>query len=344
MNRKRYNVAIVGATGMVGQKMAEILVERNFPFSSLKLLASFRSVDTKMEIGGRLYTVEEAVPEAFGGVDFAFFSAGGEISLALAPEAAKRGAVVIDNSSAFRMDEAVPLVVPEINPEAALTHRGIIANPNCSTTQMVVALYPLHRAAGLKRVVASTYQAVSGAGREALEELHEQNHAVLENRPVTAAYLPCKGAPMHHQIAYNVIPQIDVFTEDGYSKEEMKMVHESRKIMGLPDLPITVTTVRVPVVYGHSEALNVEFEREITPAGARTILSRSAGIVVQDEPEKMVYPMPVYGSDTDEVYVGRIRTDDSVPHGLNLWVVSDNIRKGAATNSIQIAELLLSRR
>lgn len=341
MSQKKYNVAVVGATGMVGQKMAEILVERHFPFGGLKLLASSRSAGTKMEIGGKVYTVEEAVPAAFAGIDFAFFSAGGEISLALAPEAVQRGTVVIDNSSAFRLDEEVPLVVPEINPEEALKHRGIIANPNCSTTQMVVALYPLHRAAGLKRVVVSTYQAVSGAGREALEELHEQNRAILENRPVTAAYLPCKGAPVHYQIAYNVIPQIDVFLENGYSKEEMKMVHESRKIMGLPDLPITVTTVRVPVVHGHSEALNVEFEREITPAGARALLRRSAGIVVQDEPETMTYPLPVASSDKDEVFIGRIRTDDSVPYGLNLWVVSDNIRKGAATNSIQIAELLL---
>ncbi|HOB86773.1 MAG TPA: aspartate-semialdehyde dehydrogenase [Bacillota bacterium] len=338
---KKYNVAVVGATGMVGQKMIQVLQERRFPINRLKLLASARSVDLKIQVGGQEYSVEEAVPASFEGVDFAFFSAGEAVSRELAPEAVKRGAIVIDNSNAFRLEEKVPLVVPEVNPEAAFKHNGLIANPNCSTIQMVVALQPLHRAAGLKRVVAATYQAVSGAGREAVEELFNQCRAVLEGREATCEYIPHKGAARHYQLAFNLVPQLDVFVEDDYTKEEMKMVYETRKIMGIPDLAITATTVRVPVANGHSEVLNIEFQNPITPQEAREVLEKAPGVVVRDDPAQLIYPMPLDADGRDEVYVGRIRRDRSVPYGLNLWVVADNIRKGAATNSIQIAELLL---
>ena len=340
---KKYNVAVVGATGMVGQKMTEVLIERNFPFSGIKMLASSRSVDKIIEAGGNTYRVEELTPASFEGVDFAFFSIGEAISKEFAPEAVKRGAVVIDNSNAFRMDEGVPLVVPEVNPAAAFTHKGVIANPNCSTIQMVVALKPLQNAAGLKRIVAATYQAVSGAGREAVDELLEQSRAALAGEEVVKERIPHKGALRNYQLAFNCVPQIDVFVEDGYCKEELKMVNETRKIMGLPDLPVTATTVRIPVVTGHSIAVNVELNSPLSADEARSILARAPGITVIDDPAKLEYPMPLDGADEDAVYVGRIRPDRSIEHGLNLWVVSDNIRKGAATNSIQIAELLLEK-
>ncbi len=336
-----YNVAVVGATGMVGQMMAEVLAERQFPYQNMKLLASSRSKGLKLKVGSNEYTVEEARPDAFKGIDFAFFSAGGDISEELAPAAVKHGAVVIDNSSAFRLKDDVPLVVPEVNPEAAKKHRGIIANPNCSTIQMVVALQPLHRAAVLKRVVVATYQAVSGAGKEAMDELRNQVRAVLDNGEVVAEYLPHKGAARNYQIAFNVLPQLDVFTEGDYTKEEMKMVKETRKIMGLPELAVSATTVRVPVLNGHSEAVNVEFEQEISPERAREVLKDAPGVLVWDDPAALLYPMPVDANGRDEVFVGRIRKDFSIKNGLNLWVVSDNLRKGAATNSIQIAELLI---
>ncbi|HPU00801.1 MAG: aspartate-semialdehyde dehydrogenase [Firmicutes bacterium] len=338
---KKYNVAVVGATGMVGQTMVDVLVERNFPMAGLKLLASARSKDLKIKVGDREYPVEEARPQSFAGVDFAFFSAGEAISRELAPEAVRHGAIVIDNSNAFRMEKDVPLVVPEVNPETVHQHRGIIANPNCSTIQMVVALQPLHQAAGLKRVVAATYQAVSGAGREAVEELLGQCRAYLAGEEITAEYIPHKGAARCHQLAFNLVPQLDVFEENGYCKEEMKMVRETRKIMGLPDLPVTATTVRVPVLNGHSMALNVELQSSLSPEEARELLAKAPGLVVMDDPATLTYPMPLHASGRDEVFVGRIRTDHTVPFGLNLWVVADNIRKGAAVNSIQIAELLL---
>ncbi len=338
---KKYNVAVVGATGMVGQTMIEVLVERRFPLAGLKLLASARSANLKIEVDGQEYTVEEATPQSFAGVDFAFFSAGEAISKELGPEAVKRGAVVIDNSNAFRMDPEVPLVVPEVNPEALSQHRGLIANPNCSTIQMVVALQPLHAAAGLKRIVAATYQAVSGAGKEAVDELKAQCRAALDGQEIVAERIPTKDAVRHHQIAFNLVPQLDVFVEDGYCKEELKMVNETRKIMGLPELAVTATTVRVPVVNGHSMALNVELQKPLSPEEAREALSRAPGVKVMDDPADLLYPMPLMASGRDEVFVGRIRPDHSVASGLNLWVVADNIRKGAATNSIQIAELLL---
>lgn len=338
---KKYRVAVVGATGMVGQTMVDVLVERNFPMADLKLLASARSKDLKIKAGDREYPVEEAMPRSFAGVDIAFFSAGEAISKELASEAVRQGALVIDNSNAFRMDENVPLVIPEVNPEAAHDHRGIIANPNCSTIQMVVALQPLQQAAGLKRVVAATYQAVSGAGKEAVDELREQCRAYLAGEEVAAEYIPHKGAARNYQLAFNLVPQLDIFQEDGYTKEEVKMVQETRKIMGLPDLPVTATTVRVPVSNGHSIALNVELRSPLTLQEARRLLGKAPGLAVMDDPAGLIYPMPLQVSGRDEVYVGRIRTDYSVPHGLNLWVVADNIRKGAAVNSVQIAELLL---
>lgn len=340
---KKYNVAVVGATGMVGQKMIEVLLERDFPLDGLKLLASSRSANLQVKVGTKVYTVEEASAQSFDGINYAFFSAGEATSKEFGPEAAKRGAVVIDNSNAFRMDEGVPLVVPEVNPEAAFTHKGIIANPNCSTIQMVLVLEVLQKAAGIKRVVAATYQAVSGAGKEVVEELKAQSQASLTGGQVKAALIPHKDAIKNYQIAFNLVPQIDVFVEDGYCKEEMKMIHETRKIMSLPKLPITTTTVRVPVVTGHSIALNVELNSPLTVTDTRMLLNEAPGVILRDNPEKLVYPTPLEAEGNDAVYVGRIRPDHSVAYGLNLWVVSDNIRKGAATNSIQIAELLLSR-
>lgn len=338
---KKYAVAVVGATGMVGQKMTELLMERKFPFSDMKLLASSRSANMEVRAGGKSYLVEELKASSFDGMDFAFFSAGEAISREYGPEAAARGVVVIDNSNAFRMDEEVPLVVPEVNPEAVYRHKGIIANPNCSTIQMVVALQPLQKAVGLKRVVAATYQAVSGAGREAVEELEEQSRASLSGTVVEAKMIPHKGAARHYPIAFNLVPQIDIFVEDGYCKEELKMVREARKIMALPELPVTATTVRVPVVTGHSIALNVELRNSLSVDEARVLLAGAAGVTLLDKPEDLLYPTPLEAAGSDAVFVGRIRPDHSVQHGLNIWVVSDNIRKGAATNSIQIAELLL---
>jgi len=341
---KKCHVAIVGATGMVGQALVQVLQERNFPVGELKLLASLRSVNLTVEVLGKHYQVEEAMPEAFSGVDVAFFSAGESVSRNLAPEAVRRGAVVIDNSNAFRMDEGLPLVVPEVNAYALAGHKGIIANPNCSTIQLVVALQPLQEAAGLKRVVVASYQSVSGAGKEAVDELKAQSIAVLDGRAdFPRERIPHAGAKVQHQIAFNMVPQIDVFTEDGYCKEEMKIIRETRKIMGLPDLKITATTVRVPSLNGHSEAVSVELQRPLSAADARELLAKSPGIIVMDDPANLFYPMPATISGRDEVFVGRIRPDHSVPYGINLWVVADNIRKGAATNSIQIAEALIAR-
>ncbi|MCR3922761.1 MAG: aspartate-semialdehyde dehydrogenase [Firmicutes bacterium] len=341
---KKYNVAIVGATGMVGHSLVQVLQERNFPIGHLKLLASIRSVDTEIEVMGQTYKVEEARPEAFDGVDIAFFSAGEAVSLTLGPEAVRRGAVVVDNSNAFRMSEGIPLVVPEVNPEMLASHQGIIANPNCSTIQLVVALQPLQTTAALKRVVVASYQAVSGAGKEAVDELMDQARAVLDGTTTMPLIrFPHANAKVQHQMAFNMVPQIDVFVEDGYSKEEMKIIHETRKIMGLPNLKITSTTVRVPVVNGHSEVVNVEFDQHVSVEQIREVLRESPGIVVMDDPAELLYPMPAMLSGRDEVFVGRIRVDHSVPFGINMWVVSDNIRKGAATNSIQIAETLIAR-
>ncbi|MGB9660533.1 MAG: aspartate-semialdehyde dehydrogenase [Moorellaceae bacterium] len=327
------NVAVVG-TGAVGQTMLQVLAERNFPVGKLKVLATSRSAGKTVRFKGEDYVIEETTPEAFAGVNLALF-AGGEASKIFAREAVARGAVVIDNSSTFRLAPEVPLVVPEVNPQDVRWHKGIIANPNCSTIQMVVALKPLHDAARIKRIVVATYQAVSGAGQEAMEELREQSARVL------AGESEVRGTVFPHQIAFNCLPHIDVFLDNGYTKEEMKMVYETQKIMGDPGIRVTATTVRVPVFNGHSEAVNIETERKLTAAEAREILKRAPGVIVVDDPQAKAYPLPITASGRDEVFVGRIREDISVECGLNLWVVADNLRKGAATNAVQIAEVLL---
>jgi len=325
---ERFNIAVVGATGAVGQELLKILLERDFPVADLKLLATERSAGKKIEFKGKEYIVEATTAEAFEGVDIAMF-AGGSASKDYAREAAKRGAVVVDNSSAFRMDPEVPLVVPEVNPEDVKLHKGIIANPNCSTIIMVVALKPIHDAAKIKRVVVSTYQAVSGAGKEAIDELAAQVKALSEGKEVTPEVFG-------HQIAFNLIPHIDVFADMDYTKEEWKMVNETKKIMHDDSIEITATTVRVPVFRSHSESVNIETEKKLTAAEARELLASAQGIIENKE-----YPMPLYTSDKDEVFVGRIREDNSITNGLNLWVVADQIRKGAATNAVQIAELVV---
>jgi len=337
---KKYNVAILGATGAVGQEFLQLIAERDFPFNELKLLASERSAGKTIDFLGKSYTVEEATADSFQGVQIALF-AGGSASKVFAPEAAKRGAVVIDNSSTFRMDPNVPLIVPEVNPEAIKNHKGIIANPNCSTIIMVMALKPIHDAVPIKRIVVSTYQAVSGAGKEAIDELTEQVKAVSENRPTVATILPSAGLPKHYQIAFNLIPQIDVFVEDDYTKEEMKMIHETHKILGDSSIAITATTIRVPVYRSHSESVNLELAGPLSAQKAKELLAAFPGVIVEDNPSEQVYPMPLMTSGRDEVFVGRVRPDNSVQHGLNLWVVGDQIRKGAALNALQIAEYMI---
>ncbi|MDR3348777.1 MAG: aspartate-semialdehyde dehydrogenase [Acidaminococcales bacterium] len=337
---KKYNVAILGATGVVGQEFLALLAERRFPLAGLRLLASSRSAGKKIEFSGATYTVEEAAAASFAGVDIALF-AGGAISKELAPYAVKAGAVVVDNSSAFRMDPAVPLVVPEVNPEALRGHNGIVANPNCSTIIMVMALKPIYDLAKIKRIVVSTYQAVSGAGKEAIDELDSQVAAHAAGNEMRALVLPSAGLPKHYPIAFNLIPQIDVFLDNGYTKEEMKMVNETRKIMGDNDMAITATTVRVPVYRSHSEAINVELEKSLPPAKIKEALSAFKGVVLQDDPAAMLYPMPLYTSKLDDVYVGRVRRDESRENAWNLWVVGDQIRKGAALNTLQIAEKMI---
>ncbi|MEW6188740.1 MAG: aspartate-semialdehyde dehydrogenase [Actinomycetota bacterium] len=331
---KEYNVAIVGATGAVGEEMRNILEERNFPVANLRLLASERSVGRRLTFRRTGVAVEQLSPDSFKDVDVALFSAGASISEEFAPLAVKAGAIVIDNSSAFRMKEDVPLVVPEVNPEALKDHKGVIANPNCSTIQMVVVLKPLHDRAKIRRIVVSTYQAVSGTGRKAVQELLDQAKAYLAGEEIISGVYP-------HQIVFNLLPHIDVFLENGYTKEEMKMVDETRKIFGEPEMKITATCVRVPVFVAHSEAVNIETERKISASEARRILENAPGVVVIDDPENLAYPMPIFAAGKDACYVGRIREDESVRCGLNLWIVSDNLRKGAALNAVQIAELLI---
>jgi len=331
-----YNVAIVGATGMVGQEFIKILEQRNFPMASVRLYASDRSAGKKLYVGHEEIVVKETAIDSFQHIDIALFSAGSEISKHFAPVAAKAGALVVDNSAAWRMDPKVPLVVPEINPEDIKWHEGIIANPNCSTIQMVVALYPLHIVNPIKRVVVSTYQSVSGTGSAAMEELTTQAKLVLEGQNVVPHVYP-------HQIAFNLLPEIDVFMDNGYTKEEWKLVDETHKIMHADDIEVSATCVRAPVFIGHSEAINVEFANPMTPDDARRILAQAPGVKVLDDPSVSLYPFPWLAAGTDDVYVGRIRTDVSHPRGLVLWVVSDNIRKGAALNAIQIAEEAIKR-
>ncbi|WP_457621141.1 aspartate-semialdehyde dehydrogenase [Persephonella sp.] len=329
-----YNIAILGATGAVGQTMLRVLEERNFPVDEIRLLASPRSAGQELEYMGLKYKVQAVSPEAFEGIDIALFSAGGSRSKEWAPVAVEKGAVVIDNSSAFRMDDDVPLVVPEVNPEDVKWHKGIIANPNCSTIQMVVAINPIHRVKKIKKVFVSTYQAVSGAGATAIKDLEEETKAYFEGK----YYYP-EALPAH--IAFNVIPHIDVFLDNDYTKEEMKMVNETRKIMHAPDIKVSPTCVRVPVFYGHSETVVIETEEPVTPEEAREILRSAPGVIVEDDPSNNVYPMPIDVAGKDEVFVGRIRKDLVFENGLSMWVVADNLRKGAATNAVQIAELLV---
>jgi len=331
-----YRIGIVGVTGAVGQELLALMSKRNFPVAELRPLASARSAGSKVAYGGKEWTVQEAKPEAFDGLDFVVFSAGGSVSVALAPEAVKRGVIVIDNSSAFRMDPKVPLVVPEINAHALDHHHGIIANPNCSTAIALMGLFPLHQAFGLKRFFASTYQAVSGTGAEAMRELDTQVRAWAKGESSPAKVYP-------HTIAFNLIPQVDSFLDDGYTKEEMKMLNEGRKIMGLPGLKVTTTCVRVPVFRAHSIAISAEFERPVDLAVARAAIAAFPGAEVCDEPAKKQYPMPLDYAGKEKCGVGRLRKDTLFDNGLSLWVSGDQLWKGAALNAIQIAEALHAR-
>lgn len=336
MSEKKFNVAVAGATGAVGDQMIICLEERNFPVKSIKLLASSRSVGRELRFRGDLVEVEELKENSFRGVDIALFSAGGGISKNFAPIAAKDGCIVVDNSSAWRMDPEVPLVVPEVNPHAVAqyTNKGIIANPNCSTIQMVVPLDPIYKKCGIKRIVVSTYQAVSGTGKKAIDELFDQTRSMIN-------FIDYKTNVYPHRIAFNCLPHIDVFLDNGYTKEEMKMVDETRKILEDDNIGVTATTVRVPVFFGHSESINIETRKHITASEVKSLLENAPGVKVMDDPEKNVYPLAVDAAGQDLTLVGRIREDESIPNGINMWVVADNIRKGAATNTVQIAEILV---
>lgn len=333
-SKKPINVAVLGATGRVGQELLKVLEQRDFPVGELRLIASARSKDVTITFKGRSYPVIEPSVEAFNGIDIVLSSAGEAISRQWVPIAVEQGAVVIDNTNAYRMEPEVPLVVPEVNAHALHNHHGIIANPNCSTAQLVVVLKPLHDAAGLKRVIVSTYQSVSGAGKEAMDELEQQTRAVQNDQDY-------KPQVFQRQIAFNLIPHIDKFLDNGYTKEEIKIVNESRKMLEIPELPVTCTAVRVPVVIGHSEAVTLDLERPLSPAQAREVLADSPAVEVWDNPDEALYPTPIDAAGMDPVYVGRIRRDTSSENGLNLWVVADNLRIGAALNAVRIAEYLL---
>jgi aspartate-semialdehyde dehydrogenase len=336
MGRGDLVVAVCGATGAVGREMLKTLEQRDFPATTVRAFASSRSAGTTVPFKGGELVVEELTEDSFKGIHLALFSAGGATSKKFAPHAAKAGCVVVDNSSAWRMDPEVPLVVPEVNPDDVEWHKNIIANPNCSTIQMVVVLKPLHDAAKIKRVVVSTYQAVSGTGQKAITELETQVRQLFNMQEPEAKVYP-------YQIAFNCLPQIDVFSEGDYTFEEIKMIKETAKIMGDTSIKVTATTVRVPVFYGHSESVNIETHEKLTAAKTRAILAQAPGVAVYDNPSEKLYPMPLMAAGEDEVFVGRIREDDTVENGLNLWIVADNIRKGAALNAVQIAELLLAR-
>ncbi|CAN2251630.1 aspartate-semialdehyde dehydrogenase [Bacillus vallismortis] len=335
------HVAVVGATGAVGQQMLKTLEDRNFEMDTLTLLSSKRSAGTKVTFKGEELTVQEATPESFEGINIALFSAGGSVSQALAPEAVKRGAICIDNTSAFRMDENTPLVVPEVNEADLREHNGIIANPNCSTIQMVAALEPIRKAYGLNKVIVSTYQAVSGAGNEAVKELYSQTQAILDQEEIEPAIMPVKGDKKHYQIAFNAIPQIDKFQDNGYTFEEMKMINETKKIMHMPDLQVAATCVRLPIQTGHSESVYIEVDRDdATVEDIKNLLKDAPGVTLQDDPSQQLYPMPADAVGKNDVFVGRVRKDLDRANGFHLWVVSDNLLKGAAWNSVQIAESL----
>jgi aspartate-semialdehyde dehydrogenase len=338
MKKEKYNVAVVGATGAVGNEMIEVLEEHQFPVAELRLLASERSAGEKLKFKGKEIPVQVLDENSFKGVDIALFSAGGSVSERFAPIAWKSGTVVVDNTSAFRMSPEVPLVVPEVNPEdiAQYKNKGIIANPNCSTIQMMVALKPIQNAVGIKRIVVSTYQATSGAGKRAMDELAKQTTDLFNSREIEKKKFP-------HQIAFNCLPHIDVFLDNGYTKEEMKMVNETKKIMHDDTIAVTATCVRVPVFGGHSESVNVETKKKLSAHEARKLLEKAPGVKVVDNPAKNEYPLAIHCVGKDEVFVGRIREDESIANGLNFWVVSDNIRKGAATNAVQIAKILIEK-
>lgn len=338
------NVAILGATGMVGQELLDILVERKFPIKNLTLLSSARSAGTRVLVGGKEYSVQEVTAEAFQGVDIAFFAAGGQVSETWVDAAVEAGALVIDNTSAFRLRDDVPLIVPEVNGEEIFKHKGIVSNPNCSTIILALVLKPIFDRAGIKRVVVSTYQAVSGAGGRGMDELRRQTEDYVAGRELEASILPVASGSKHYPIAFNVIPQIDVFDEEGYTKEEWKMVRETQKLFGDPNMKISPTTIRIPVMRSHSESVNVETLKTLSPEECRDILSRAPGVVVIDDIENQEYPMPLYTSNEDPIYVGRIRKDLTVENGLNLWVVGDQIRKGAALNAVQIAEYFVEKK
>ena len=336
MKKASYNVAVAGATGAVGEQMRRLLIELEFPVDELRPLASSRSAGSTIDFGGREIKVQELTEDSFSDIDVALFSAGGSVSEKYAPAAAKAGAVVVDNTSAFRYEPDIPLVVPEVNPQdiAKYTNRGIIANPNCSTIQMVQVLKPLHDEAAIKRVVVSTYQSTSGAGRQAMEELAQQSIALFNQKDIEVARFP-------HQIAFNCLPHIDVFLDNAYTKEEMKMVWETNKIMGDDSIKLTATAVRVPTFACHGEAVNIEFERPISVERARELLAATPGLVVEDDPSRNLYPLGVNAVGSNDTYVGRVRKDETIENGLNLWIVSDNLRKGAATNTVQIAKVLI---
>lgn len=339
-NQKKFTVAVVGATGAVGEQILRLLEERNFPIERLKLLASARSTGRKVIFKGIEHVVEEATPESFQGVEIALFSAGGDISKVLAPIAAAAGAVCIDNTNAFRMDPDTPLVVPEVNIDKINEHKGIIANPNCSTIQMVTALKPLQDKFGIARIIVSTYQAVSGAGNKATEEMLRQSKAILNDEEFEPDILPTASLPVKHQIAFNAIPQIDKFTDNGFTLEEMKMVRETKKIMDDDSIEVNATCVRIPVVRGHSESVYVELNNDFELSDIKQLLANAPGIVLVDDPTNQQYPLAVDSTGKLDVFVGRVRKDLDHPRGLSMWIVSDNLLKGAAWNAVQIAEYI----
>ncbi|UUZ85973.1 aspartate-semialdehyde dehydrogenase [Paenibacillus sp. P26] len=339
-NQKLFNVAVVGATGAVGEQIIRLLQERNFPINELKLLSSARSAGSKLTFKGKEIVVQEAGPDSFEGVDIALFSAGGDVSRALVPEAVKRGTICIDNTSAFRMDPETPLVVPEVNIDKINENKGVIANPNCSTIQMVQTLKPLYDRYGISRIIVSTYQAVSGAGARAIDEMLRQSGEVLAGRTAQPQILPVSSLPVKHQIAFNAIPQIDKFVDNGFTYEEMKMINETKKILGDESLEVTATCVRIPVVYGHSESVYVELKQDFEVEEVKRSLSEAPGLVLVDNPAEQQYPLATEAAGKLDTFVGRVRRDLSNPRALNLWIVSDNLLKGAAWNAVQIAEYI----
>lgn len=343
MSKTKFNVAVVGATGAVGEQIIGLLEKRDFPVDKLKLLSSARSAGTVLNFKGQEITVEEAGPDSFEGIDIALFSAGGDVSKELAPHAVRHGAVCIDNTNAFRMDPTAPLVVPEVNADQIDKHQGIIANPNCSTIQMVAALKPLYDSYGISRIIVSTYQAVSGAGAKAINEMLRQSKEVLEGRDAKPDILPVGSLPVKHQIAFNAIPQIDKFQDNGYTLEEMKMVLETKKIFGDEDIAVTATCVRIPVIYGHSESVYVELKNDFELEEVKQLLAESPGITLVDDPAAQAYPLATDAAGKNDVFVGRVRRDLGNARGLNLWIVSDNLLKGAAWNAVQIAEIIAAK-